>query len=68
MYKSVVLKTKTPIKTSKIPKIPQTPKTPKLKNKDPQYFWGLRNYDQLVANATYWKLSAGDKNLEATVR
>ena len=37
-----VLKTKTP----------KTPKTPKLENKDPQYFSGLRNYDQPVAKAT----------------
>ena len=30
----------------------KTPKTPKLENKDPPYFSELRNYDQLVANAT----------------
>lgn len=28
------------------------PEIPKLKNKDPPYFCGLRNYDQLVANVT----------------
>jgi len=33
-------------------KTPKTPKTLKLENKDPPYFGGLRNYDQLVANAT----------------
>ena len=36
----------------------KTPKTQKLENKDPQYFSGLRNYDQPVANATEsWALT-----------
>ena len=47
-----ILKTDLGVLKTKIPKPPKTPKTPKLENKDPPYFLGLRNYNQLVANAT----------------